>query len=442
MRRFAAEDRGQAIVLITIVMGTLLLGIGIAIDAGQLYVARRAAQTAADSASWAGAVVIHGAGASGFSAATATAAEAAAIADAARNGHAITTADVNVPPTSGAFREDPGFVEVILTTSVPTTFFPGPRTVTVRSVAGASRSGAGSAVHVLRTGNVASTLNLSSSGRLDVTGGGIQVESSSSGGAVNIASGGISTPGFATRIVGNPGISGGDAARVSPAPIGNSPSIPDPFASLPGPSTTALYGAAYGTTPAVLTEKGTVDRNNNNAPLDPGIYTGGIRIRGSSNVTLNPGVYILRGGGADHGLTVSGTAGVNMASATAGVVIFNTYSNYPAAPGGSPNCGRITLSTSGQVTLRPGSAGSYAGIVIYQDRSCPTGDVMASSGSGERSITGTVYLPNTALQVSDAAQLSWTAQLVVREYDGDGTDLNLTFTPAQLAGGRVPALVD
>lgn len=441
MSRPWREEGGQAIVLIAIVMGTLLLGIGVAIDAGQLYVARRAAQTAADAASWAGAVVIHGAGANGFSASTATAARAAAIVDAARNGYTITLVDVSVPPTSGVHREDPGFVEVRLSTNVTTTFFPGPRTVTVRSVAGATRSGAGNAVHVLRSGNAAATLDLRSDGRLDVIGGGIQVESSNSGGAVNIATGGITTPGFATRIVGNPGISGGDAARVSPSPIGNSPSVADPLVSLPGPSTTALYGAAYGTSPAVLTEKGAIDRNNNNAPLDPGIYTGGIRIRGSSNVTLNPGIYILRGGGSDHGLSVLGTAQVNMASATAGVVIFNTYSNYPAAPGGSPNCGRITLTSSGTVTLRAGTAGSYAGIVIFQDPNCPTGDEMTSSG-GDRIVSGTVYLPNTALRLSGAATRSWSAQVVVRELEIDRTDLNLTFTPAQLAGGRVPALVD
>src|SRR5687768_8520067 len=72
-------EGGQAIVLIAIVMAGLTLGVGLAADTGELYVARRAAQTAADSAAWAGAVVLLGGG-------TQAAAAAAATADATRNG--------------------------------------------------------------------------------------------------------------------------------------------------------------------------------------------------------------------------------------------------------------------------------------------------------------------------------------------------------------------
>lgn len=442
MRRLVREESAQAIVLIALALSVLLLGVGIAVDTGQLYAGRRAVQTAADSAAWAGAVVIQTAGsANGFAAATRTAAEAAAIADALRNGYTIAAADVNAPPASGTFREDPGFVEVIITTDVSTTFFPGPRSITVRAVAGATRSGAGNAVHVLRGGNVANALNLGNAGRLDVTGGDIRVNSSDNGGAINIASGGITTGAFATRVAGNPGISGGDAPRVVPAVVPSQPAAADPFLTLPGPSTTALWGAAYGTAPAALIERGTVDRNNNNTPLDPGIYTGGIRIRGTSNVVMNPGIYILRGGGSEYGLTVENSAQISMASATAGVFIFNTYSDYPTTPG-SGNCGRIDINTTGAVTLRPVNAGSYAGIVIYQDRLCPNAETARSRNTGARNITGTIYLPTTELLVSGAATLSWNGQLVLWEYDGNPTDLDLTFAPATSAGSRVPALVE
>lgn len=445
--RFHREDSAQAIVLIAIVTSVLLLGVGVAIDTGQLYAGRRAVQTAADSAAWAGAVVIHTAtSANAFTAATRTAAEAAAVADALRNGYTITAAaDVNTPPTTGPVREDPGFVEVIITTNVQPAFFPGPRPVTVRAVAGATRSGSGNAVHILRGVAIANALNLAGAARLDVTGGDVRVNSSDNGGAINIATGGITTPGFATRAAGNPGISAGDAARVVPVVVPSQVALADPFLGLPGPSTSALWGAAYGIAPAVLAEQGTIDRNNNNTPLSQGIYTGGIRLRGTSNVTFNPGVYILRGGGSDFGLTVSNSAQINMASATAGVVIYNTYSNYPAAPGGSPNCGRIDFDTTGQLTLRPATAGSYAGIVIIQDPSCPTGDTMRIRNTGARNITGTIYLPNTNLSITStgaAATLNLTGQFVVWQYDSNPTDVNLTFAPATSAGSRVPALVE
>lgn len=440
--RFHREDRAQAIVLIALAMSTILLGVGIAIDTGQLYAGRRSVQNAADSAAWAGAVVIQTAGASGFTAATGTAAEAAAVADALRNGYTITAADVNAPPATGTFREDPGFVEVIITAAVQTSFFPGPRSVSVRAVAGATRSGRGNAVHILIGGNSAAALDLTGAGRLDVTGGDIRVNSTASA-SIRIATGGITTGSQATRVAGSPGTSAGDATQVVPAVSPNQAAAADPFLTLPGPSTTALWGGAYGATPAVLTEQGAVDRNNSNTALSPGIYTGGIRIRGTSSVTLNPGIYILRGGSGatDYGFTVEGSAQVSMASATAGVLIFNTYSTYPATPG-TTSCGQININTPGSVTLRPATAGTYAGIVIYQDRQCTTADFARIAGTGTRSLTGTIYVPSAELRIAELAAVTWNVQLVAREYEGSATDVNLVFAPATSAGSRVPALVE
>jgi Flp pilus assembly protein TadG len=441
--RFHRDERAQAIILIALAMSVILLGVGVAIDTGQLYAGRRSVQNAADSAAWAGAVVIQTAGsANGFTAATRTAAEAAAVADALRNGYTITAADVNAPPTSGTFREDPGFVEVIMATNVATTFFPGPRQVTVRAVAGATRSGSGNAVHILVGGNTASSLDLTGAGRLDVVGGDIRVNSTASA-SIRIASGGITTGTWATRVAGSPGTSAGDAGQVVPAVTPSQAAVADPLLTLPGPSTTALWGAAYGATPAVLTEQGAADRNNSNVALNPGIYTGGIRIQGTSNVTMNPGIYIIRGGSGatTYGFTVQNSAQVNMASATAGVVIFNTYSTYPASPG-TTSCDLVDIDTTGSVTLRPATAGSYAGIVIYQDRQCTTSDPVRIAGTGARNISGTIYVPSAELRVAELATVSWNAQFIARDYEGSATDVNLTFAPATSAGSRVPALVE
>ena len=450
MIRIVREDSAQAIVLIALAMSVLLLGVGIAIDTGQLYAGRRAVQNAADSAAWAGAVVIQTAGsANGFTAATRSAAEAAAVADALRNGYTITTTDVNTPPTTGTFREDPGFVEVNITTDVSTTFFPGPRSVTVRAVAGATRSGRGNAVHILVGGSTASALDLTGAGRLDVTGGDIRVNSTANA-SIRIATGGITTGTWATRVAGSPGTSAGDAGQVVPAVVANQAAQADPFLTLPGPSTTALWGAAYGATPAVLTEQGAgggvgVNRNNSTVAVNPGIYTGGLRIAGTSNLVMNPGIYIMRegtgGGSTNYGFTVEGSAQVNMASATAGVLIFNTYSTYPASPG-TTACGQINIDTTGSVTLRPATAGSYAGVVIYQDRQCTTADFARLAGTGALSITGTIYVPSAELRIAEQAAVTWNAQFVALEYDGSATDVNLIFAPATSAGSRVPALVE
>ena len=59
LRRFGrAGEEGQAIVLMAICMMGMLFAIGLAIDAGTLFVAKRTMQEAADSAAFAGGVVL------------------------------------------------------------------------------------------------------------------------------------------------------------------------------------------------------------------------------------------------------------------------------------------------------------------------------------------------------------------------------------------------
>src|SRR5207253_1565106 len=96
-RRFFGRDdgeSGQAVVLFAIMMLALLFAVGLAIDAGQLYSAKRAQQEAADAAAFAGAVVLYQQG-------TVDQAVAAARTDALTNGYAIMALDRG--NTCGAF---------------------------------------------------------------------------------------------------------------------------------------------------------------------------------------------------------------------------------------------------------------------------------------------------------------------------------------------------
>ena len=52
-------EAGQAVVLIAIVLLAMLMMVGLAIDAGQVYSARRAMQEAADAAAYAAAVTLY-----------------------------------------------------------------------------------------------------------------------------------------------------------------------------------------------------------------------------------------------------------------------------------------------------------------------------------------------------------------------------------------------
>jgi hypothetical protein len=422
------EEGAQALVLIAISLAALLLAVGLAVDTGQLYVARRAAQVAADSAAWAGAVELYGnQGAS--------AARSAAIADAARNGYVITGADLDTPPVSGPTAGDASFIEVRITQQVSTFFFPGPRPVTVRAAGGSARSGSGHAVIVLRTGAVAQTLRIrNASATLDVDGSGIYVNSSDAR-AVSIDGVGPADRVIApyTTVVG--GVENGDEPQVSPVLtecLGACAAAADPFAALPPPSTAGL--------PTI-----TQPRITGSVDLDEGVYVGGLDIDGGT-ATLKPGIYVLTDGGANAGLRVRNGGRIRMETATSGVLIFLTHANYPAAPGATPDCDRsLDVDTTGAVTLRAQGAGTYAGIVVYQDRDCPiTTPSSRLRPTGATSLTGTIYLPNTRLVVSGGATLALTAQLVVAELwlEDAGTTLDLTFDPARVFGGRAPALTE
>src|SRR5262249_23009032 len=84
--------------------------------------------------------------------------------------------------------------------------------------------------------------------------------------------------------------------------------------------------------------------------LSPGVYKGGISIKGASVVTMLPGEYVMDGGG----FQVSGAATLTAVS----VMLYNGG----AAPG------PIQLSTSGAVVWSAPLTGVYSGVSFFQDR--------------------------------------------------------------------------
>lgn len=72
-------------------------------------------------------------------------------------------------------------------------------------------------------------------------------------------------------------------ASTSPEPTTGCPPIVDPLAGLPAPS----YGSCD------VTDGEYVDAN---ATLSPGVYCGGLEIAGDSDITLDPGLYVIKDG--------------------------------------------------------------------------------------------------------------------------------------------------
>jgi hypothetical protein len=415
MTLWRRDESGQALILIAAALGGLLLGIGLALDTGQIFVARRAAQTAADAGAWAGAAVLYAGG-------SAALARTAATDDATRNGYTAgtyITVTTSSPPTSGTYAADPGYIEVTITEQVLTRFLfgasAGRTAVTVRAVAGLARSGTGQAVIVLRpTGS--NTFAVANNTRFTITGGGTNTNTSNNN-SVQVGSGAMLTATF-HRVTGNVGAA--DAGRMSPAPVTGVVAAVDPFLALAGPTTTGVpVYAGQSITNATVT-------------LNPGVYTGLITVGNNGIARLNSGNYIFRAG-----FTATGNGSVVLAGA-GGVLLYNANASYPAAGG---SCGNLSLAGSGTLTLSASKTGSYAGMLVFQGRTC-TNAAAVTVRTGT-SLGGTLYVPAATLTITAANSITIASQIVSYELAISGANtLTMTFTGSSVAGTRVPSLVE
>jgi Flp pilus assembly protein TadG len=129
------DTRGGTALLVGFSVPVIIGALGFGLDTGMWYLEKRKLQQVADTASLAAVRTMTGGG-------TAAQAQAAAQADAERNGYVAsvtTTFAVNSPPTSGAYAGNPNAVEVVTTKKLPL-FFSGyflnsASTISARSVA-------------------------------------------------------------------------------------------------------------------------------------------------------------------------------------------------------------------------------------------------------------------------------------------------------------------
>ena len=182
------------------------------------------------------------------------------------------------------------------------------------------------------------------------------------------------------------GYSGSDGSYY-PRPITDSPTIDDPLDSRKPP----FYNACNHTDKMYLTSE----------TLNPGVYCGGISIKGKVKINLKPGTYIIK----DGPLAVSGNASL----IGDGVGFYFTGTDAV-----------FDFGVSTQVSISAQKTGAMAGLLFYEDRSSPIGrDFVIRSKDAEK-FEGTVYLPKGKLIVdkeSRVGQLSdWTA-IVARQIE-------------------------
>lgn len=181
------------------------------------------------------------------------------------------------------------------------------------------------------------------------------------------------------------GASVASSASVSPKVLTDCPVVADPLANRPPPS---VVGCDFNG----------LSLSGETRKLNPGVYCGGINITSASDITLNPGTYIMNNGGLNVGgqSTLRGD----------GVSFFITGNK----------AGKINFSMSSHIALSAPTGGAMAGLLFYEDRTIRTNLNHRISSNDARKLVGTIYLPVSSLIIDArdpvADQSAYTAIIV------------------------------
>ncbi len=333
LRRAVGEESGQVAVLVAVLFLALVFAVALVVNTGLLFVERRAAQEAADSAALSGAIRLAATGDpddNGPTSARQAARDAAGL-----NGYG-SGVTVNIPPLSGPNTGKLRFVEVLITTSKRAFLVPewGLTAVNARAVAG----GGGvppNAIYSLGTGSGGPGLHIDNGGVLALYSasapvgcsyyptatppwrtapGAAGVDCSSDGGSAQVNS----TSTEAGRNLGSPGGIIGPPSTVTQTYVGSGGSctnavLPDPKfpgASCANPTQSDPYFPypkpvpasggnwcrqdTFNSPPSLCAPyAGNISGCAGSLVLQPGVYTG--VISGNCDYIFKPGVYVFAG---------------------------------------------------------------------------------------------------------------------------------------------------
>jgi hypothetical protein len=294
--------------------------------------------------------------------------------------------------------------------------------VRARGVAGAEKLNNGYAVMALDRGNTCDSFWAQSNADMHLTGGGILVNSTSGCAAQNDQNNSsrftVQSP-YALDVAGQATGHWADLSPPIPVNAGHA-QIGDPFAGFPKPSTVGL--------PVCNSLAACQDGSGNQIP---GVYNVTLGGTGNTNLTLNPGIYILKAGADTAGnANVTGT----------GVFLYNTYSTYPAAPGGSPSCTTVNLQGNSTFTITAQTTGTWANLLLYQDPACTV--EMKIGGNGNWTSTGSVYVPNGPFRFAGNNATLTGSQLIAQTVNVQNGNLTINYNPNTTAQPILPRLAE
>jgi hypothetical protein len=204
---------------------------------------------------------------------------------------------------------------------------------------------------------------------------------------------------------------------VKPSPTTDCPPLADPLVARAAPA----VGACDHQNLIII---------NKNVTLDPGVYCGGLMIRGTSTVQLNPGVYIIK----DGLFTVS-----DKASVTGEYVGFYL----------TGNATMFSFDSGTTIDLAAPKDGPLAGLLFFEDRKVTPLRIHRIGSNNARRLIGTIYLSQGTLLIDANAPVAdnsaYTALIVrslqlqegpnvVLHSDFDATDVPV---PEGLRSGQI-----
>jgi Flp pilus assembly protein TadG len=404
LRNRFRDESGQALVFVAVAMAVILGFAGLVVDVGQLHYAQSRLQAAADAAAVAGALEITYCGGTSNCSAMQAAAQKALVENglagstlvtqcATGAGSGLTLIVNNGPCAAGSAANDPNYgntnyVEAIVSESQPT-FFVKALGIPSMKITARAEAAVGNFPFCIDTLGPSGTTFQVNGGTLTAACG---ILVNSTGSRAFVANGATITASIID-------ISGGDqiTGSVSPTPITNAPSIPNPLSRVPTPT----VGSCTYSTNYLVTGPAT---------LNPGTYCGGITVN-SGVATFNPGLYILEGAGLQvNGGGITGNNGVTFYFQTGSALFNGSYSINLVAP----------------------TTGTYAGILFFQN---PSDASPATINGGPGSVfQGALDFPDAALQLNGGNVAAYTI-VVSQSVQMNGGSFSIGNDYSSLPGG-------
>jgi hypothetical protein len=380
-RRLYLRKSGMIAPLLALCLIPIIGVLALVLDSGVVIGVRRQAQAGADAAALAAAGWLS----SNFATTNGTDpnGSAATVGLQVGSDNSFSGTVVNIPPLSGQFSGQAGYAEAVVTVNQPRLFSAiwgaGTIRITARAVAQGNAAPFSKSALILLDPSSPGALTLIGSAQL-VSNGTVQVDSNSSSALTINNSGKGTAPAF--NIVGGYKQDGAWSPLVGSIITGAS-SVVDPLASLPPVPSTGL--PTFATSPM---------NGNGSQTISPGIYNGGLSIGGGQTVTMSPGVYWMKGGtfSIANGAAVTGN----------GVTIYCD---------GSGSSGGVSFQGGGVISLTAPTSGTYAGVVIYENRTSSQ-PINIANGS-TTTISGTIYAANAAVTYAGGASFNQSGSQVV-----------------------------